>query len=56
MNTETTMRALVDSGIATQAELQLVTDINGYSLDTLSDVLYARTGDRDLAEIVELYA
>jgi signal-transduction protein with cAMP-binding, CBS, and nucleotidyltransferase domain len=38
---------LVDEGIATEEELQLVTDINGYSIETLNDVLYARTGYRD---------
>jgi hypothetical protein len=38
---------LLDMGIATEEELQLVTDINGYSLETLNDVLYARTGYRD---------
>ena len=34
---------LVEYGIATEEELQLVTDINGYSIDTLNSVLYART-------------
>lgn len=38
---------LVDEGIATEEELQLVTDINGYSLETLNDILFARTGYRD---------
>ena len=33
-------------GIATENELQLITDINGYDLETLEDVLYARTGYR----------
>ena len=37
---------LVDMGIATDEELQLITDINGYSIDTLEDVLYSRTGYR----------
>ena len=38
---------LLDAGIATEEELQLVTDINGYSIETLNDVLYARTGYRE---------
>jgi chemotaxis regulatin CheY-phosphate phosphatase CheZ len=38
---------LLDMGIATEEELQLVTDINGYSLETLNDILFARTGYRD---------
>lgn len=41
---------LVNTGIATEEELQLVTDINGYSKETLDDVLYARTGYRDWAQ------
>ena len=38
---------LIEQCIATEAELQLITSINGYSIDTLNDVLYARTGYRD---------
>ena len=38
---------LVDMGIATEKELGLITDINGYSVETLNDVLYSRTGYRD---------
>ncbi len=38
---------LVDMGIATEEELGLITNINGYSLETLNDVLFARTGYRD---------
>lgn len=32
--------------IATENELQLITSINGYNLETLEDVLYCRTGYR----------
>lgn len=42
---------LLDMGIATEKELQLVTDINGYSVETLNDVLYARTGYRDQEQL-----
>lgn len=38
---------LIDCRIATERELQLITNINGYNLKTLNDVLYARTGYRD---------
>jgi hypothetical protein len=41
---------LVESGIATEAELKLVTCINGYTVETLNDVLYARTGERSWEE------
>ena len=34
---------LVEKGIATEAELQLVTDIEGYNMDALDDVVNART-------------
>lgn len=43
-NTETAWDHLVECGIATQAELELITQINGYTLNSLEDVLYARTG------------
>lgn len=35
---------LVDRGFFTDKELELVTSINGYSVETLSDCLYAREG------------
>lgn len=35
---------LIDQGIATDEELNLVTKINGYSEETLNDVLEVRTG------------
>lgn len=38
---------LIEKGVATYQELQLITDINGYKMQTLNDVLYARTGYRD---------
>lgn len=37
---------LVLYGIATDEELQLVTSINGYTVETLDDVLYVRRGYR----------
>jgi hypothetical protein len=44
---------LVDYSIATEEELQLITSINGYSEETLNDVLYARTGYRDFEQFTE---
>ena len=35
---------LVESEIATDEELKLITGINGYSMETLNSVLYYRTG------------
>ena len=42
---------LVDMGIATEEELQLVTSINGYNIDTLNDVIYVRTGYHDIEQL-----
>ena len=39
--------------IATENELRLVTTINGYSIDTLNDILYARTGLRSIEQLLE---
>ena len=38
---------LLDNGIATEEELNLITGINGLTIETLNDVLYYRTGYRD---------
>ena len=37
--------ALIDLGVSEQT-LQIVTSINGYNSDTMTDVLYAHTGYR----------
>ena len=50
MDTETAYEALIEAGVATVGELVLVTNINGYSIETLEAVLYARTGYRDLVD------
>ena len=42
---------LVDMEIATEEELQLVTSINGYNIDTLNDVIYVRTGYHDIEQL-----
>ena len=36
---------LLEMSIATQEELELITSINGYNLESLNDVMYARTGE-----------
>jgi hypothetical protein len=43
----------VDNEFFTPAELELLTSINGYNIDTLNDALYARYGYRDLDQLVE---
>ena len=44
MNIEKLWDLIVEYSVATEEELQLVTSINGYSLETLIDVIYVRTG------------
>ena len=45
--------AIIEYGIATEKELQLVTDINGYNERTLNNVIFARTAYRDLEQFEE---
>lgn len=35
---------IIDDGIATESEINLVTDIAGDSIETLNKIVYARTG------------
>lgn len=44
MFTDEAWDILTERGIATEEELQLVTNINGYTLEQMENVLYARTG------------
>ena len=39
--------------IATAKEIQLITAINGWNIETANDILYARTGYRDLEQYTE---
>ena len=48
-----TWDAIVEHGIATEEELELVTAINGYNSDTLNDVIYVRTGYRNIKQLLE---
>ena len=50
-NIEDVWELLVDMGIATDEELQLVTSINGYNIDTLNDIIYVRTGYHDIEQL-----
>ena len=44
---------LVDAGYFTDAELELITNINGYTMETLNDCIYARYGYRSLEQMEE---
>lgn len=43
---------LISMSIATEDELQLVTNIAGYSVETLNAVLYSRTGSHDIEQFL----
>lgn len=42
---------LVENGIATKDEVQLVTSINGYNGKSLSDIIYVRTGYHNIEQL-----
>jgi len=42
---------MLDEGIATKEELMLISQINGFTLETMLAVLYARTGYHSLKQI-----
>lgn len=44
---------IVEYGIATDEELQLLTCINGYTEEALNDVIYVRTGFHDIEQFLE---
>lgn len=44
---------LVNYELATDTTLQLVTRLNGYTLETMEDVLYALTGYRSYEQFME---
>ena len=44
---------LIENGVATEAELQLVTDIEGYNMDALDDVVNARTKWHSVQQLKE---
>ena len=50
MDTNKAWDALLDLGVSEQT-LQIVTSINGYTLETLKDILYAHTGLRSFDQI-----
>ena len=43
---------LVEVGLFTEAELDLLTNINGYNIETLNDAIYARYGYRDYDQMM----
>ena len=50
---ETIWDYLLDYNIATEEELKLVTNINGYNIESLESVIYARTGYKNIEQLQE---
>ena len=50
IDTETAWDILLDSGVSDET-LEVITNINGYSVETLLDVLYAVFGLRDFEDL-----
>ena len=50
-NTNEIWDYLLEMGIATENELCLITSINGMNETALNDVLYCRTGYRDIEQM-----
>ena len=44
---------IINDGIATESEVDLVTDIVGYSIETLNQIIYVRTGYRNIEQYEE---
>lgn len=54
MNLDKIWANIIESGIATEEELMLITSINGYNIEALNDVIYSRTGYRDIEQMFEV--
>lgn len=52
-NVDELYELLVDGEYFTEAELNLVTYINGYSEETLNDCIYARYGYHSYEQMIE---
>jgi hypothetical protein len=44
---------MVEYGICNDDEVRLVSAINGYSMESMLDILYARTGFRSLEQLFD---
>ena len=43
---------LVDYGLFTEAELRLISYMDGYNIETLNNAIYARFGYRDFEQLL----
>ena len=44
---------LIEWNIATENEIQLVTKINGWNEESFNDIIYVKTGYRDMKQLKE---
>lgn len=44
---------IVELGIATEEEVNLVTCINGYNEEVLNNIIYVRTGYRTIEQLID---
>ena len=52
-NLNTLYDKIVEYGIATEAEINLVTSINGWNEKAMNDIIYCRTGYRSIEQYEE---
>lgn len=52
MKTNELYDVLVDHGYFTDEELRLLTNINGFNIETLNDAIFARYGYRDYNQMM----
>ena len=53
MELEEQYNYLIEYGIVSQETLDIITSINGYSEETINNVLYATTGYHDIKQYTE---
>ena len=53
MNIDQVWQLLLDYDIATENELTLVTNINGYKIESLESIIYSRTGLNSIDQLLD---
>lgn len=53
MDIDQVWQLLLDYDIATENELHLVTNINGYNMKSLESIIYSRTGLNSVDQLVD---
>lgn len=44
---------IIENGLASEETLQVVTCINGYSIETLNDIIFVTTGYHSMEQYIE---